>query len=42
MLENLRWYIQHIINERGYLYEDDESNYQIIKLLIEKGIFFET
>ena len=26
MLENLRWYIQHLINESGYLYDDDESN----------------
>ena len=23
MLENLRWYIQHLINESGYLYDDD-------------------
>ena len=26
MLENLRWYIQHLIHESGYLYDDDESN----------------
>ena len=26
MLENLRWYIQHLINKSGYLYDDDESN----------------
>ena len=26
-LENLRWYIQHLIHESGYLYDDDESNY---------------
>ena len=29
MLENLRWYIQHLINESGYLYDDDESNYPL-------------
>ena len=29
MLENLRWYIQHLINESGYLYDDDESNYAL-------------
>ena len=30
MLENLRWYIQHLINESGYLYDDDdESNYHL-------------
>ena len=23
MLENLRWYIQHLIHESGYLYDDD-------------------
>ena len=28
MLENLRCYIQHLINESGYLY-DDESNYPL-------------
>ena len=27
MLENLIWYIQHLIHENGYLYGDDESNY---------------
>ena len=26
---NLRWYIQHLINENGYLYDDDESNYSL-------------
>ena len=26
---NLRWYIQHLINESGYLYDDDESNYPL-------------
>ena len=26
-LINLRWYIQHLIHESGYLYDDDESNY---------------
>ena len=26
-LINLRWYIQHLIPESGYLYDDDESNY---------------
>ena len=29
MLENLRWYIQHLINESQYLYDDDESNYPL-------------
>ena len=29
MLENVRWYIQHLINESGYLYDDDESNYPL-------------
>ena len=29
MLENLRWYIQHLIHERRYLYDDDESNYPL-------------
>ena len=29
MLENLRWYIQHLINESGYLYDGDESNYPL-------------
>ena len=29
ILENLRWYIQHLINESGYLYDDDESNYPL-------------
>ena len=29
MLENLRWYIQHLIHESGYLYDDDESNYPL-------------
>ena len=29
MLENLRWYTQHLINENGYLYDDDESNYPL-------------
>ena len=29
MLENLRWYIQHLINESGYLYDDDDSNYSL-------------
>ena len=29
MLESLRWYIQHLINESGYLYDDDESNYPL-------------
>ena len=29
MLENLRWYIQHLNNESGYLYDDDESNYPL-------------
>ena len=28
-LINLRWYIQHFINESGYLYDDDESNYPL-------------
>ena len=26
-LDNLRWYIKHLIHESGYLYDDDESNY---------------
>ena len=29
MLENLRLYIQHLISESGYLYDDDESNYPL-------------
>ena len=29
MLENLRCYIQHLTNESGYLYDDDESNYPL-------------
>ena len=29
MLENLRWYIQHLIHESGYLYDDGESNYPL-------------
>ena len=29
MLENLRWYIQHLIHESGYLYDDDGSNYPL-------------
>ena len=28
-LINLRWYIQHLIPESGYLYDDDESNYPL-------------
>ena len=28
-LINLRWYIQHLIHESGYLYDDDESNYPL-------------
>ena len=28
-LINLRWYIQHLIHESGYLYDDDESNYSL-------------
>ena len=28
-LINLRWYIQHLIRESGYLYDDDESNYPL-------------
>ena len=28
-LTNLRWYIQHLIHESGYLYDDDESNYPL-------------
>ena len=28
-LENLRWYIQHLIYESGYLNDDDESNYPL-------------
>ena len=31
MLENLRWYIQHLINGSGYLYDDDESKYPLSK-----------
>ena len=23
------WYIQHLIHESGYLYDDDESNYPL-------------
>ena len=30
-LINLRWYIQHLIHESGYLYDDDESNYPLSK-----------
>ena len=29
MLEYLRWYIQHLIHESGYLYDDVESNYPL-------------
>ena len=29
MLENLGWYIQHLIHESGYPYDDDESNYPL-------------
>ena len=29
MVENLRWYIQHLMNESEYLYDDDESNYPL-------------
>ena len=29
MLENLRWYIQYLINESGYRYDDHESNYPL-------------
>ena len=29
MLENLRWYIHHLINESEYLYDDDESSYPL-------------
>ena len=25
----IRWYIQHLIHESGYLYDDDESNYPL-------------
>ena len=32
MLENLRWYIQHLINESGYLYDDDEFNYPLSEI----------
>ena len=28
-LINIRWYIQHLIHESGYLYDDDESNYPL-------------
>ena len=28
-LINLRWYIQHLIHESAYLYDDDESNYPL-------------
>ena len=28
-LENLRWFIQHLIHESGYLYDDDDSNYPL-------------
>ena len=28
-LINLRWYIQHLIHESGYLYDDDESNFPL-------------
>ena len=28
-LINLRWYIQHLIYQSGYLYDDDESNYPL-------------
>ena len=28
-LINLRWDIQHLIHESGYLYDDDESNYPL-------------
>ena len=31
VLQYLRWYIQHLINESGYLYDDDESNYPLSK-----------
>ena len=29
LLINLRWYIQHLIHQSGYLYDDDESNYPL-------------
>ena len=29
ILENLRWYSQHLIHESGYLYDADESNYPL-------------
>ena len=32
MLENLRWYIQHLINGSGYLYDDDEFNYPLSEI----------
>ena len=32
MLENLRWYSQHLINESGYLYDDDEFNYPLSEI----------
>ena len=37
MLENLRWYIQHLNNESGYRYDDDEFNYLLseIKWIIQ-------
>ena len=28
-LINLRWYIEHLIHESGYVYDDDESNYPL-------------
>ena len=28
-LINLKWYIQHLIHESGYLYDDDESYYPL-------------
>ena len=28
-LENLRWCIQHLIHESGYLYDDDKSKYPL-------------
>ena len=42
MLDNLRWYIQHLINESGYLYDDDESNYPLSEdkwMLLTHGEF---
>ena len=41
-LINLRWYIQHLIHESGYLYDDDESNYPLSEdkwMLQTHGIF---